>query len=266
MNDYKTVVVTGGGAGIGEAICLKLKSEGVKNIVVVDININEAKSVANKLGQGGVALQCDCGDDESIKNLIEKVENEIGPIDMFVVNAGVLVLGDASVPNKSWDLIHRVNVMQGVYVARHLIPRMLKRGKGSIAITASAAGLLTQIGSLPYALTKRTSVALAEWLYITYSTKNIKVFCICPQGVNTAMSRGDIDNPASVDGVIEASDVANCFIDGVKSNSFLILPHPQVKDYMKRKAEDTDRWLKGMARMNQKYASVMERAAAAAKL
>jgi NAD(P)-dependent dehydrogenase (short-subunit alcohol dehydrogenase family) len=186
--------------------------------------------------------------------LIEAVERDHGPIDLFCSNAGIGVGGGADAANEAWQRIWDINVMAHVWAARHMIPRMVARGGGYIMSTASAAGLLSQIGSAPYAVTKHAAVALAEWLAITHGDDGIKVSVLCPQAVRTAMTAGNPDGVASIDGMIEPEDVAEACVKGIAAETFLILPHPEVLDYMRRKTADYDRWLGGMRKLNRRFA------------
>jgi len=186
-----------------------------------------------------------------IRKVIMKTEFDVGPIDVFVANAGIPANGGTEVPNDEWDRIWRVNVMQHVFVARHLFPIYKSRGGGSMLITASAAGLLTQIGSLPYSVTKHAAVSVAEWLQISHRSDNIRISCLCPQAVKTGMvPKGGDGGVAGSDGTLDPKDVAQESIEVLSRGEFLVLPHKKVKVYMQRKASDYDRWLKGMHRVH----------------
>src|SRR5213078_2887983 len=189
-----------------------------------------------------------------IEALVHTTEERIGPIDLFFSNAGIGIGGGVEVSNEDWQRIWEINTMAHVYAARHVLPGMLARGEGYICSTASAAGLLTNLGTAPYTVTKHAAVALAEWIAITHGDAGIKVSCLCPQGVRTPMLlQGVGDNAAesvlASGGVLEPDDVADAVVQGIREERFLILPHPEVAEYMRRKATDPDRWLSGMRRL-----------------
>jgi NAD(P)-dependent dehydrogenase (short-subunit alcohol dehydrogenase family) len=250
IND-RIAVVTGAASGIGRALARRLHAEGAKLVVCSDLNGEGAKAVADEIG--GVAFRTNVGVEDDIKTLVETVEREHGPIDLFVSNAGIGIGGGAEVSNERWQRIWDINVMAHVWAARHVVPRMIERGGGYLLNTASAAGLLSQIGSAPYAVTKHAAVALAEWLAITHGDQGIKVSVLAPQAVRTAMTAGNPDGVASVDGMIEAEDVAEACVRAIEAETFLVLPHPQVLEYMRRKTGDYDRWIRGMRKLNRQY-------------
>ena len=189
-----------------------------------------------------------------VEEAVDRIERELGPIDLFCSNAGILVMGGSEVPDADWDRIWQVNLMAHVHAARALVPRMLARGGGYLLNTASAAGLLTQIGSAPYAVTKHAAVSFAEWLSITHGARGLKVSVLCPQAVRTAMIAGsDEGGVAGVDGVLEPEQVASAVVEGLADERFLILPHPDVLDYLRRKTGDYDRWLRGMRRLQERF-------------
>lgn len=248
----KTIIVTGGGSGIGEGLCHRFSQEGAKHIIVADIIEADAQRVASEMG--GIPKVIDVTDESQIKSLIDEVENTIAPIDIFCSNAGILCTDPdhaASTPNETWDQLWKVNVLSHVYAARHMLPYMLKRGNGYLLNTASAAGLLSQLGSAPYSVTKHASIGFAESLAIAHGEQGIKVSVICPQAVRSKMTL-DVDtglaNSAAGDGILEPDQLAETVIQGIKEEKFLILPHPIVETYMQRKTADYDRWLNGMRR------------------
>lgn len=248
----KTIVVTGGASGIGEALCRRFALEGAKAIVVADINETGARKVAEDIR--GVAAVCDVSSEADIINLVEMTEKNIGPIDLFCSNAGIIAVGAVEVPNEEWQRIWEINVMAHVYVGRALIPRMIQRGGGSLLITASAAGLLSQIGSAPYSVTKHAAVGLAENIAITYGDQGIKVYALCPQAVRTEMSKqSEGGGVAAVDGLMEPDVLADAVLEAFKQETFLILPHAEVLTYMQRKASDYDRWISGMRRLQKRF-------------
>jgi NAD(P)-dependent dehydrogenase (short-subunit alcohol dehydrogenase family) len=248
----KIIVVTGGAQGIGAALCERFAQEGAKAVVVADLNFAGAEAVAAKIG--GAAMACDVSREEDIIRLIDDTETRFGPIDLFCSNAGIAVLdpdwdNPASASDDGWARSWAVNVMAHVYAARHLVPRMSARGGGYFLNTVSAAGLLSQIGGGPYATTKHAALGFAENLAIATRDRGIKVSVLCPQGVDTPMLRGIDRGVPDRDGVLTPDDVAGAVIAGLDAERFLILPHPEVATYVRRKTEDPDRWLAGMARL-----------------
>jgi NAD(P)-dependent dehydrogenase (short-subunit alcohol dehydrogenase family) len=247
--DAKVVVVTGGAEGIGAALCRRLAKEGAR-VMVADIDEKGAQALAGEIG--GLALRCDVGREADVMRLVSHTEERFGPIDLFFSNAGIMVKGDIEVTNADWQRIWEINVMSHVYAARALIPKMLQRGVGGFICTASAAGLLSQIGSAPYSVTKHAAVGFAESLAITYGDRGLKVAVICPQAVRTQMTRQGA-GVAAVDGMIEADQVADCVMEALQEGRFMVLPHPEVKTYMQRKTADYDRWIGGMQRLKVRY-------------
>jgi NAD(P)-dependent dehydrogenase (short-subunit alcohol dehydrogenase family) len=245
------VVVTGAASGIGRALAQRFAKEGAKRVICADINGEGAQATADAIG--GRAFTTNVAKEADIQALIETVEAEEGPIDLFCSNAGIGYGGGAEVDDARWQRIWDINVMAHVWAARHLVPRMAARGGGYLLNTASAAGLLSQVGSAPYAVTKHAAVALAEWLSITHGDAGIKVSVLCPQAVRTAMTAGNPDGVASVDGMIEPEEAAEACVRAIEAETFLVLPHPQVLEYMRRKTGDYDRWLGGMRKLNRRY-------------
>jgi NAD(P)-dependent dehydrogenase (short-subunit alcohol dehydrogenase family) len=247
----KIIVVTGAASGIGRAMAQRFAKEGAKLVVCSDLNGAGAKGVAAEIK--GVAFETNVAKESDIQLLIERVEAEHGPIGLFCSNAGIGVPGGAEASNEAWQRIWDINVMAHVWAARHLVPRMIARGGGYLLNTASAAGLLSQIGSAPYAVTKHAAVGLAEWLAITHGDQGIKVSVLCPQAVRTAMTAGNPDGVASIDGMMEPEAVADACVRAIEAEDFLILPHPEVLEYMRRKTGDYNRWIAGMRKLNRKY-------------
>lgn len=247
----RIIVITGAASGIGRAMAQRFAAEGPKLIVCADRD--EAGARATAEGIGGLAFRVDVSREADIQGLIETVEADHGPIDLFCSNAGIGVAGGAEASNDDWQRIWDINVMAHVWAARHLVPRMVARGGGYLLNTASAAGLLTQIGSAPYAVTKHAAVGLAEWLAITHGDQGIKVSVLCPQAVRTAMTAGNPDGVASVDGMMEPEPLAEMVVQSIAAEQFLILPHPQVLDYMRNKTADYGRWIGGMRKLNRRY-------------
>ncbi|MFO0687802.1 MAG: SDR family oxidoreductase [Myxococcota bacterium] len=249
------VVVTGGANGIGRALCEAFARAGARRIAVVDLDLARAEEVARTVG--GRAFRVDVASREAVEGLVREVEGEAGPIDLFASNAGILTVGGPEVPVAEWQRLWDVNVMAHVHAANAVLPSMLARGRGYLLNTCSAAGLLTQIGSAPYAVTKHAAVAFCEWLAITYGDRGIRVSALCPQAVRTnmAIAFGDGDGGvAGIDGMIEPEVLAEVVVEGLRAESFLILPHPVVRKYYARKGQDIDRWLAGMRRLNAQFA------------
>jgi NAD(P)-dependent dehydrogenase (short-subunit alcohol dehydrogenase family) len=248
----RVCVVTGGASGIGRALAARFVAEGARAVVVVDRAADGARAAAEELGAMG--MQADVGREEDVLRVIDDTETRCGPIDLFCSNAGILVVGGPEVPTADWQRIWDVNLMAHVFAARHLVPRMLARGGGYLLQTASAAGLLAQIGSAPYSVTKHAAVGFAEWLAITYGDRGLRVSVLCPQAVRTAMTAGVPDGGvAGVDGMLEPERIADVVVEGLAAERFLILPHPTVAEYVRRKAEDVERWLRGMRRLQARF-------------
>jgi len=247
----RIIVITGAASGIGRAMARRFADEGPTLIVCADRDEAGAKATAAEVG--GVAFTVDVSVEADIETLIRTVETVHGPIDLFCSNAGIGIGGGAEASNADWQRIWDINVMAHVWAARHLVPLMAARGGGYLLNTASAAGLLSQIGSAPYDVTKHAAVGLAEWLAITHGDQGIKVSVLCPQAVRTAMTAGNEDGVASVDGMMEPEELAEVVVKSIAAEEFLILPHPQVLDYMRRKTADYGRWIGGMRKLNRAY-------------
>ena len=248
----KVAIVTGGANGIGRALCRRLAAGGARGVVVADIDDRGAAQVAGEIE--GLAVAVDVSVEADVVRLVEQATTRFGPVDLFCSNAGVGLNGGPEVSNADWERIWQINVMAHVYAARAVLPEMLKRGEGYLLNTASAAGLLTQIGSAPYAVTKHAAVAFAEWLAVTYGDAGIRVSCLCPQGVRTNMLREAEESGTGflTEGALDPEEVAEIVVAGLKEERFLILPHPEVAEYVRRKAGDYDRWLRGMRRLQDK--------------
>jgi len=245
----KVVVVTGAASGIGQALARRFQAEGARRIVAVDLDEAGAQVTADELG--GVAMRADVGVEADVAMVIERTEAEVGPIDLFCSNAGLALGADLVAPNHEWQRSWDVNVMSHVYAARHLVPRMIARGGGHFLITASAAGLLNQIGLAAYGVTKHAAVGFGEWLAITHGHEGIGVSLLCPEAVRTAMTANSSTATvaAAGDGMMEPEVLADFVIEGLSEQRFLILPHPEVLTYMRRKTDDYDRWIGGMNRL-----------------
>jgi NAD(P)-dependent dehydrogenase (short-subunit alcohol dehydrogenase family) len=250
--DGRTVVITGAAGGIGRALALRCAAEGAR-VAVTDLQADPLQRVAEELGDGHLAVAADVGDEHMLDSLLSRVESELGPVEVFFANAGVAIGEDPiDTPDEVWDLAFTVNVRAHILAARRLLPGWLERGEGYFVTTASAAGLLTQIGSAPYAVTKHAAVAFAEWLSVTYGDRGVRVSCLCPMGVRTAMLQGEELSHRVVraaGAVLEPEDVADAVVRTIDAERFLILPHSEVLTFFQRKAMDYDRWLAGMRRL-----------------
>jgi NAD(P)-dependent dehydrogenase (short-subunit alcohol dehydrogenase family) len=245
----KTIAVTGGGNGIGRALARRFAAEGAKHVSVADLSEPAALAVAKEIG--GFGMGVDVTNEAQLLQFIDTAEAKHGPIDLFVSNAGIARGGGLETSNDIWRQVMDVNLMSHVYAARALVPRMAARGGGYLLNTASAAGLLAQIGNVTYSVSKNAAVAFAEWVSITHGDQGIKVSILCPQAVRTDMLGGD-GGAESVDGVITPEAVAEAVVQGLAEEKILILPHPVVAEYVKRRAGDRDRWVGGMRRLQQK--------------
>ena len=247
----KRVVVTGAASGIGKALCEAFQETEVQSIVCVDVNLDGAKETADSVG--GIAVQANVGQEPDIISVIEQANSLSGGIDIFCSNAGIGgVPGFFELETSDWQNIWEVNVQSHIFAAKHVLPQMLDQGEGYLMSTASAAGLLTQIGSAGYSVTKAAAVSFAEWIKITYGSKGIGVSCLCPQAVRTAMTAQGA-GVAGVDGMMEPEDVANDVLDAIEKNRFLVTPHAEVLEYVSRKGNDRDRWISGMQRLQERY-------------
>jgi NAD(P)-dependent dehydrogenase (short-subunit alcohol dehydrogenase family) len=249
----KVCVVTGAAAGIGRALAERFVNEGAAAVVASDISPELAATCAQI---GAHAISVDVSSEESIKTLIDETEERFGPIDLFVANAGIGGFpGGVEVPDEEWQRIWEINVMHHIWAARHLVPRWQERGGGYLLTTASAAGLLSNLGTAPYTVTKHAAVAIAEWLSITHAQDNIRVSVLCPMAVRTAMTEGDDPAVANVvsHGLVEPTEVADAVIAGLDAESFHILPHPQVAEYVKHKGADIESWLSAMRKLQRKF-------------
>jgi len=249
------IVVTGGASGIGRAMALRFAADGAGAIVIVDVNADGVEAVAAEITAAGVSAHgevVDMTDQAAVESLIDRIEKDVGLIDLWCGNAGVGANGGVELANEVWDFNWNVNVMAHVITARVLVPRWIERGRGHLLLTASAAGLLTNLGTAPYAVTKHACVALAEWIKITYGEQGVGVSCLCPQGVRTPMTEADGELAIEVVkamGMIEPEQVADAVAEGLADDRFLILPHPEVATYEQRRAGDRDRWLTGMQKL-----------------
>jgi len=252
----KVVLVTGGASGIGAALCDRFRQEGARAIGVADLDLEGARRVAERVG--GLALPCDVAVESDIQRAVATLVERSGPIDLLCSNAGIF-FGDGgagmatSLPNDRWQRMWEVNVLAHIYAARAVLPGMIARGEGYLLQTASAAGLLSQIGDAAYSTTKHAAIGFAESLAITHGDQGIKVSVLCPQGVATPMLAGLENSPQAGDGLLSPEAVAESVVEGLAAERFLILPHPQVLTYMQRKTSDYDRWLAGMRRLRSRF-------------
>jgi NAD(P)-dependent dehydrogenase (short-subunit alcohol dehydrogenase family) len=245
----RVVVVTGGARGIGSALAMRFASAGAETVVVADVDADGAWAVARQIG--GMAIRCDVSNEADVAQLVDKVHIAKGRIDIFCSNAGIAVGGGPEAADADWQRIWEVNVMAHVYVARHVLPGMLARKEGYILGTVSAAGLLNHMFAAPYGVTKAAALSFFEWLAIAHADDGIRISCLCPQGVKTAMLAAErrLGLEFLTDSALEPEQVAEVVLKGIHDEKFLILPHPEVAEYFSRKAADYDRWLKGMRRL-----------------
>ena len=265
LND-RVVIITGGGSGIGEALAHAAHAAGARHVVVADLDEAAAQRVATEVGGTGVGI--DVRDEQAIIAMVEQTEAAHGPIDVFVSNAGYVTAAGLEDSNERINHMWDVHVMSHIYAARAVVPSMIARGEGYLLSTASAAGLLTQIGSLAYSVTKGAAVSLAEFLSITHHHQGIRVSVLCPQAVATNIVANSPDlggagatpddfegGVASGDGVLSSAEVAQACLDAMRDERFHVLPHPEVATYVERKATDVDRWLTGMRRFQSALAA-----------
>lgn len=245
----KVIIVTGGANGIGRALCHKFAAEQAKAVVVSDIDVQGAERVAADVK--GVAIPANVGKENEVEKLVAETTRRFGRVDVFCSNAGVGVAGGPEASDDDWQRSWEVNVMAHVFAARAVLPQMLARKEGYLLQTVSAAGLLTQIGSAPYSVTKHAALAFAEWLSITYGDQGLRVSALCPQGVRTNMlARAEFAGGAFLlETAIEPEQAADAVVEGMAEEKFLILPHPEVAKYFQNKATDYERWLRGLRKL-----------------
>lgn len=250
----KVVVITGAASGIGLAMASRFISGGARSVVLADVSdrLQEAASAV-----GGVPMRLDATSEEETRRLVEAVTADIGPVDLYCANAGLLVKGGVEVPDEQWRRAWDLNLMAHVYAARALLPGWRERGTGYLLHTASAAGLLTGLPALPYSVSKHAVVALAEWLAIRYRDDGIRFSCLCPQAVRTPMmTEGGTEAELELGaGAVSPEAVAEAVVQGLAAESFLILPHPEVAEYERRRAADHDRWIGAMAGLRSRLAA-----------
>jgi NAD(P)-dependent dehydrogenase (short-subunit alcohol dehydrogenase family) len=245
------VVVTGGGGGIGRAIARRLAAGGAR-VVVNDLDPSAAVAVAGEIH--GFAVPGDAGTAQGVRDLVAAAEEQLGEIDIYCSNAGTGGGTGPDTPEDAWQRAWEVNTLAHVRASRALLPGWLARRRGTFVVTASAAGLLSMLGSAPYSVTKHAAEAYAEWLAATYAHRGLTVHCICPQGVRTQMlaESGRAGEVVLKDTAIEPEQVADALWDAMADGRFLVLPHPEVLDYYRMRATDTDKWLRGMSRLQQR--------------
>ena len=246
----RVVVVTGGGGGIGAALCRRFAAEGARALVVADVNREAAEAVAASVG--GTAVVTDVTVEADVQALVRGTVDAHGCIDLYCSNAGIGVGGGPEAPDEDWQRSWQVHAMAHVYAARAVLPGMLERGEGYILGTISAAGLLNHILAAPYAVTKAAGLSFLEWLSIAHGDDGVRVSALCPQGVRTAMLGMDRDRPFLLAGALEPDEVATTVVEALREERFLVLPHPEVAEYFRRKAADYDRWLRGMRRLRER--------------
>ncbi|MCH8265840.1 MAG: SDR family oxidoreductase [Proteobacteria bacterium] len=257
----KVVVVTGGASGIGKSLCERFAQEGASAVVVSDINQAGIEQTVADISASTRALgvKTDVGVEEQVNELVAKTLDQFDHIDLFCSNAGIFTAGGENVSTEAWQTIWDINVMSHIFAARAVLPGMLARGEGYLLNTSSAAGLLSQVGSAPYSVTKHAAIGFAEWLSISYGNKGIKVSVLCPQAVRTAMTAGSDGGVAGLDGMLEPEKLADTVIETLEKERFLVLPHPEVLTYMRRKTDDYDRWLGGMRRLHEKFDDIYKK-------
>ena len=246
-----TVIITGAASGIGAALARRFHADGAAGLALFDVQDGPLTELADELG--ALAIVCDMADENAVTAAVERVEAELGPVDLCCSNAGIGGGGGVELPTAEWQRAWDVNVMAHVHLARVLVPRWIDRGHGHLMVTASAAGLLTQLGSAPYSVTKAAAVSFAEWVTITYGDHGVTASALCPQGVRTAMTVDMEDSVVALDGMLEADAVADAVVEGLTDGRFLILPHPQVADYTARKGADRNRWIGGMRKLQRAF-------------
>jgi NAD(P)-dependent dehydrogenase (short-subunit alcohol dehydrogenase family) len=256
--DGAIAVVTGGAEGIGRAIADHLLRSGA-SVVLADLDADRVHATVERLGfsQRSLAFVGDVSDEETLRRLLKETTDRFGPIDVFAANAGTGGLGGIHVLDEEWALAWNVNLMAHVRAVRLLIEGWLERGRGYFVATASAAGLLTQLDAAPYVVSKHAAVAFAEWVAITYGDRGVGVSCLCPMGVDTKMyhdAQQSVGAPgaraiAASGPILSADEVGRAVVEAITEERFLVLPHPEVAEYLRRKTNDYDRWLAGMRRL-----------------
>ncbi len=249
----KVAIITGGASGIGAGLAERFAADGARGIVVADLQLALAEQVAAKINTDGsnraMAVRCDVSQEADIQALVAATRARFGQVDIYISNAGIGGgTGGFEVADEIWERMWKIHGMAHVWAARAVVPEMVERGEGGFIVTASAAGLLNIVETAPYGVTKHASVAFAEWLRIGYGRRGVRVSCLCPQGVATAMTAGGAGS-AEVDGMLQPSQVAESVVQALRDETFLILPHPEVLDYLRGKTANYDKWLGGMQKL-----------------
>jgi NAD(P)-dependent dehydrogenase (short-subunit alcohol dehydrogenase family) len=249
----KVIVVTGGTGGIGRALCARFVRDGARAVVISDLDATACKELADQLGSAAVGISADVTREADVVSLVETTLAKYGPIDLFCSNAGVTAPGTEQAPDEDWTRLWNINLMGHVYAARAVLPSMLERGSGYLLQTSSAAGLMTEIGSAAYSVTKHAAVSFAEWLSVRYRRKGIRVSCLCPAGVATEFLKAeDPIHQFLATSALTPDDVAESVVEALWKETFLVLPHHQVAEFFRFKGEDYDRWLHNFSRISEK--------------
>lgn len=257
----RVVLVTGGANGIGRALCRRIHQERPSGIAIADRDLAAAQSVAEEVG--GLAIECDVSRETDVQGAVRQTVERFGRLDAVLSNAGVTAKGGFETPDADWNCLWQVNVMAHVYLARAAMPRLLEQETAAFVVTASAAGLLTEIGSAAYSVTKHACVAFAEWLSVHYRNQGLKVSCLCPAGVATDFL--DLEDPIHQFlhvSSVTPEHVADCTIDGLRKETFLVLPHEEVSEFFQFKTQNYDRWLHNFAHVNTRLQKRRARATA----
>ncbi|ROZ76934.1 SDR family oxidoreductase [Ramlibacter sp. WS9] len=245
----KVAIVTGGASGIGAGLAKRFVAEGARGVVLADVNLERAQGVAGEIGGTAVAMKCDVSVEADIQALVASTRRQFGQVDIFMSNAGILGKpGGIELEDALWDKMWQIHGMAHVWAARAVVPEMVARGEGYFLVTASAAGLLNIVESAPYGVTKHAALAFAEWLRIAYGRRGVRVSCLCPQSVESDMTK-DGTGSAGLNGVLTPAQVADDVVRVMKDETFLVLPHPEVAKYFQAKGQDYDRWLGGMQKL-----------------
>jgi NAD(P)-dependent dehydrogenase (short-subunit alcohol dehydrogenase family) len=243
----KVAIVTGGASGIGAGLAKRFVAEGARAVVLADVNLDRAEGVAKEIG--AIAMKCDVSREADIQALVAATRAKFGQVDIYMSNAGILgKAGGIELEDALWDKMWQIHGMAHVWAARAVVPEMVARGEGYFVVTASAAGLLNIVESAPYGVTKHASVAFAEWLRMAYGRRGVRVSCLCPQSVESDMTK-DGAGSAGLNGVLTAAQVADDVVRVMREETFLVLPHPEVAKYFQAKGQDYDRWLGGMQKL-----------------
>ncbi len=257
----KIVVVTGAANGIGRALAERFARDGARHVMVADLDERGAHEAAATIGARATGIRCNVAIEADIQQLVSETVATQGPIDLFCSNAGVTVKGTETTPDSEWQRLWDVNVLAHVYAARAVLPSMLERGSGYLLQTSSAAGLLTEIGSAAYSVTKHAAISFAEWLSVKYRRRGLRVSCLCPAGVATQfLHDDDTIHQFLATSALSPEDVAECVVQGMSEERFLILPHHQVEEFFAFKGEDYDRWLHNFSRIAQKLERMEQKA------